>query len=231
MTQRVQHEWARLLKGIHEEVNSLLLSQYVFRTVQEIIRHNTRLHKYPGLFVRWTCTVYGATTTIAVRRLAGPSYDKHDVSLVRLLDLMMRDAGELWNHFDRYFRPDLLTAHSKAAMRASNDDKQCRIEACNRLIGVDRKRLLDAAKKAVHFANKRVAHKNQTVTVHTNFNDLDEAIETVKTLTEKYLLLAYEKKHDLLREINPHSKWDKIFLEPWATPDILALGLGEKPPP
>jgi hypothetical protein len=229
-TDRVQAKWAEQMVEIHKQVNALLLNRYVFRTVQEIFRQNRHLKNAPGLFSRWTQTVYGVANAIAVRRLAGQSPGRHDVSLVRLLDLMIYDAGALWKPFNRYFQNDLLAARAKVEQTYS-DERKCRVEACRRLIGMDRKRLLNAAEKAVHFADKRVAHMNPTVKIRTTFEDLDKSIETVKAITEKYLLIVREEKHDLCQEIKPHRGWDNIFLEAWATPAILALPLGEMKPP
>lgn len=227
MVLQIEVEWAQLLNDVHKEVRSLLLNRYVFRTVQEIIRHNESLH---GLFSNWTCSVYGVTNAIAVRRLAGQSHKKDDVNLDRLLRLMSSQPDELWQRFDQYF-PDEYSVHRDAARQSSHDDTKCQVEACRRMISEDRKKLTRAVEKTLPFASKRAAHNNPAVPVHTDFDNLDEAIDTVKTLTEKYLLIVLETKHDLRKDIEPHKGWDKIFLEPWATPEILALPLGDTVPP
>ncbi|OAI44354.1 hypothetical protein AYO43_09240 [Nitrospira sp. SCGC AG-212-E16] len=229
-TDRVQMQWAQVLRDIHEQVNALLLNRHIFRTVQEIFRHNRHLKYPPGLFSRWTQTVYGVANAIAVRRLAGQSPGKNDVSLIRLLDLMIPDADVLWKLFERHYRTESIAALAKVKA-SSFDERHSHLAACKRLIGEDRKRLLKVAEKAVHFADKRAAHMNPTVKVRTTFGDLDESIETVKTITEKYLLLVHDEKHNLCEEMRPQSGWEKLFLEPWATQAILDLPLGDMTPP
>ena len=106
--------------------------------------------------------------------------------------------------------------------------------ACKYLLGEDQKRLIDAAAKAVHFANKRVAHRNRKAQVATKFSDLDKAIDVVKDVTNKYLLLIYNKPHDIHQEmlrLKLPERWDQVFLETWATPETLAMRLGERLPP
>ncbi len=103
-----------------------------------------------------------------------------------------------------------------------------------RLVGRDRSSLINAAEKANQFASKRVAHNNPSAEVRTKFRDLDQAIDTVKELAEKYFLLIYEERGDLLRvmvERKLPKGWDAIFLEPWTTEDVLAEKLGEMEPP
>ena len=114
--------------------------------------------------------------------------------------------------------------------------------------------LISVAQKAVHFASKRVAHSVPDVPVGATFFDLDDAIDTVRTITEKYTRLLFEKRlrelerqptdslyvrqlseHiDLLEEMKRRklSKgWDEIFLEAWASREDIERPLGEMRPP
>jgi hypothetical protein len=72
--------------------------------------------------------------------------------------------------------------------------------ACKKLVAEDRKKLISIADKTVHFANKRVAHSVPDVPVSTTFNDLDDAIDAVERITEKYTQLFFSKR---LRELEP----------------------------
>jgi hypothetical protein len=121
------------------------------------------------------------------------------VSLVGVLNSLIRDPADLWESFQEQYPADVERAH---AMPEANTPPHTdpKISVCKRLIGEDRARLISAAKKAVHFASKRVAHSVPDVPVSTTFSDLDEAIETLKTLTEKYTRLFLEKT---LRELEP----------------------------
>jgi hypothetical protein len=126
-------------------------------------------------------------------------------------------------------------------------------------LGEDRKVVINAAEKASQFASKRAAHSAPKVEVHTTFSDLDNAIDVVKKITEKYtlivggvrrqsvdelhragastvnpMLVQMDKTIDLLEEMKRRKLpegWDAIFLEPWATPEIIGLPLGETEAP
>ena len=222
-------DWAVPLQSIRKEIITLLFNRYIFRTIQEITRRNRRLLNAPGPFTQWTQILYAVTNGVAVRRLSSQSHKKDDVSFIRLLDMIIPHAVVLYGQLEHHF-PDDLNDPSKQ----KDDDRQGEIDVCKRLIGEDRKILLKATEKTVHFASKRVAHHNTGVPVRTTFADLDHAIDTLKTLAEKYVSLIFDEKKDLYQEMiqtKLRKDWDAIFLEPWATREMLALRLGEMVPP
>lgn len=252
---------AALIRDIREEVIGLLFNRYVFRTHQEIVRQNSHLQEQPyDVFARWAQLVYAQANAMGVRRLAGASPEESDVSLVRLLDMLIRNPGPLWSAFERHFETDAARVSAKILAEQGRLTTGWEVSACKRLLGEDRKVLMVAAEEANQFANKRVAHLAPGAEVTTKFSDLDEAIDALKKITEKYTLLvsamgrrrleplhhaglptaylelARLEKHnpDLLEEMKTRKLpkgWDSIFLEPWATPQILALPLGEMTPP
>jgi hypothetical protein len=249
----------RLLRGIHEEMIGLLFNRYVFRTHQEIVRLNPRLQGNPrSLFSRWAQIVYVVANAMGVRRLASASYQDGDVNLVRFLDMLIRDPGRLWEFFAHHYAADAAHARDKVLKGAGGLAAGWEISACRRLLSADRKTAINVAEKTNRFASKRAAHSAPNVGVRTTFSDLDEAIDVLKILTEKYtLLVSSEKrerlkplhraghptiypilmqmeKHDLLEEMKSRKLrkgWDSIFLEAWAMPAIIALPLGDTPPP
>ena len=103
-----------------------------------------------------------------------------------------------------------------------------------RLLGAERAQLLRQCKKAIGFASRRAAHRNPFAQVRTKFRDLDQAIDAIRLTTEKFTLLLYDEPHDLFAEMLSRKilpGWDEIFLDPWATKEILALPLGMMEPP
>jgi hypothetical protein len=249
---------ANLMRHIREEVIGLLFNQYVFRTHQEIVRRNPWLQGRPrSIFHEWGWGVYGVANSIGVRRLASERCRDGDVNLVRLLDILIKYPGPLWECFERHHPKDAARARGesrKKGRRASDVD----ILAYKRLLGEDRKASINAAEKTNWFASKRVAHSVPAAEVSTKFSDLDEAIDVLTKLTEKYTFfvlsmrmesleavhdagksteyrwLAQLKERDLLAEMKSAKLpegWDSIFLEPWATPEIIAQSLGDMPPP
>jgi hypothetical protein len=249
-----------LLRNIREEVIGLLFNRHVFRTHQEIARRNPRLQGRPlSVFGEWVQVVYAQAAAVGVRRVAGQSPEDGDISLVGLLDGLIRDSNGLWETFLQHYPED--AAKTRQALESKSPlQTGWELLACKRLVAEDRRKLISIADKTVHFANKRVAHSVPDVPVSTTFNDLDDAIDAVKRITEKYTQLFFSKR---LRELealhhagednglygyvlqlskNPglldemkkrklSSGWDEVFLESWATLEDIGLPLGESRPP
>ena len=247
---------AAALRNIREEVIGLLFNRYVFRTHQEIVRLNPKLQGRPrSLFSEWAQAVYAQAAAAGVRRLAGQDPEQADVNLVGFLESLIRDPKGLWEPFLQHFPEDAARAREKEGPLQSDWE----VSACKRLLGEDRRALIAVARETVHFASKRVAHGVPDVPVDTRFSDLDEAIEMLKTMTEKYTRLLFAKK---LRELEPlhragqptdylyilqlsnhidlleemkrrklQNGWNDIFLEPWASREDIERPLGEFEPP
>src|SRR5262249_13618607 len=108
------------------------------------------------------------------------------------------------------------------------------LNASRRILGDERTSLLRHCRRAVEFANSRAAHSNPAVLVHTRFRELDQAIDYIRTIVEKLILLLYDEPRDLFEEMRSRKLqpgWDEIFLESWATKETLSLSLGELDPP
>jgi len=196
---------------------------------------------------------------LGVRRLASESYQDADVNLVKLLDMLIRHPGGLWDCFLRYFPDDAARARAEILKKEGQLPSGWGLLACKRLIGADRSAVINAAEKANRFVSKRAAHSVPDVPVSTTFSDLDDAIDLIQKVTEKYTLLVcaerrqdlealhragaptvypvlvqMQKNIDLLEEMKRRKLpegWDSSFLEPWAKPEVIALPLGETPPP
>jgi hypothetical protein len=251
---------SRLLRDIREEVIDLLFNRHVFRTHQEIVRLNPRLQGRPrSIFAEWAWVVYAVANAMGVRRLASHTYQDSDLNLVRLLDMFIRDPVGFWSCFERHYPQDAAQARAEVLRKAGGLEEGWEILACKRLLSEDRKALINAAEKANRFASKRAAHSVPDAAVSTTFSDLDDAIDTLKRITEKYtvlvscqkrellepahlagtptvypLLTELEKGRDLLEEMKSRKLpegWDSIFLEPWASSSTIARPLGETPPP
>lgn len=251
---------AKLLADVREEVIGLLFNRHVFRTHQEVVRLNPRLQGDPRItFCRWAEVVYAQANAVGVRRIASQTYADGDVNLVRLLDMLIGDPGRLWECFQRHYPADAARARAETLKKRGSLTAGWEILACRRLLSEDRRAVIAVAQESNHFASKRVAHSVPDVPVSTTFSDLDGAIDIVRGITEKYTLLVcaagcleleplhragkptvypmlvqIEKNIDLLEEMKRRrltKGWDSIFLEAWATPEVIARPLGETPPP
>jgi hypothetical protein len=183
-----------LLRNTREEVIGLLFNRHIFRTQREIARRNPRLQGRPlRIFSEWAQVVYAQAAAVGVRRVAAQRPEDGDVSLVRFLDGLIRDSNGLREALLQHYPED--AAKARQALH-SNGPLQTGWEflACKRLIGEDRRELISIADKTAHFANKRVAHSIPDEPVRVTFNDLDDAIDAVKRITEKYTQLFFSKK-------------------------------------
>jgi hypothetical protein len=245
----------QLAQYIRLEVVGLLTHQYIFRTHQEIVRRNTNLQGLKAItFARWAQAVYVSASSLAIRRLVSHRYEADDVSLIRLIDMLKSDPTGLWGYFEKVCPSEASNARAAVLGKGTQElTPELELSACRRILSEDRKILIKTAEKANQFASKRVAHNSPDVQVRTTFSDLDAAIEAVKTLAERYVRIAYHEAVDKMGRSHPFSVllaraasrdlrdemkehlpkgWDAIFLIPWATPETLALPLGEmKPPP
>lgn len=61
---------------------------------------------------------------------------------------------------------------------------------------------INAAEKANRFASKRAAHSVPEEPVSTTFSDLDEAIDTLKKLAEKYTRLILAERREELEPLH-----------------------------
>ena len=252
---------ADLLGNIREEVIGLLFNRHVFRTHQEIVRLNPRLQGRPrSMFSEWAQVVYAQAAAVGVRRLAGQDPEVGDVNLVGLLQLLIRDPSGLWECFVEHFQEDAARAQG-ILEKEGHLPIGWQVSACKRLLGEDRGALISVAQRAIHFASKRVAHSVPDFPVQTTFDDLDQAIDTLKGLTERYTRLFFGKRlgeleplhragkdnglygyvlqlsethRDLLDEMKRRKLqdgWKEIFLEPWASREDIERPLGEMRPP
>lgn len=251
---------ASLIREIREEVIGLLFNRHVFRTHQEIVRLNPRLQGRPrSIFSEWAWVLYAVTNAVGVRRLASDTYQDGDVNLVRLLNMFIREPGRLWESFQCHYPQEVARARAEILSKTGRLPPDWESLACKRLLGEDRKAVISAAEKASRFASKRAAHSVPKVEVHTTFSDLDDAIDIVRKITEKYALLVLAERRESLEELHRSGAptvysmfvqaqknidlleemkrrklpdgWDSIFLEAWAEPEVIARPLGETKPP
>lgn len=186
----VENEAAKLLRDIREEVIGLLFNRYVFRTHQEIVRQNPRLQGRPrSIFAEWGWIVYAVANAIGVRRVASSTHEDSDVNLVRLLNMLIRNPAGLRPCFEECYPDDAASARAALQAKTGNLESGWEVDAGKRLLGEDRKRLINAAEKVSWFASKRAAHSAPDAEVRTKFSDLDQAIDMLVQLSEKYTRL------------------------------------------
>jgi hypothetical protein len=102
------------------------------------------------------------------------------------------------------------------------------------------------------FASKRIAHHVPDAAVRTTFDQLDSAIDTLTEITERcnrvYCLALLEQvapdstqarllQLEAARNLDSEAKrrlpvgWERVFLIPWATEEMISHPLGDLKPP
>ena len=206
--------WAKLIREIATDTASLLLNRYIFRQGQEVVRRNRKLH---GEFNSWMQVNYVTAASSGIRRHLLPKKKDGDVSLVRLLDEMIQ-APHAYTREDflSYYRPRGWT--EMANQWFDNFGGRSGDHLSKSILSTDRKEFIRKGSRVQDFATARVAHLLLRPKPKATYNDLDDALDCLEKLTEKYLLMFGNTSRLLqaeLRKLNP--KWGEIFLHPWAT--------------
>ena len=110
------------------------------------------------------------------------------MSLVRLLDEMIQAPQE-------YSREDFLSYYRPLGWTAEMDRKFHEFAGrggdhlSRRILGADRAEFVRKAMKIQDFATSRIAHLLLKPTPRATYNELDDALDCLERLTEKYLLM------------------------------------------
>jgi len=161
-------------------------------------------------------TNYFTALAIGIRRQAFPQKRSRDVSIVALLDEMIRTPEE-------YRRDDFLGYYVPLGMR---EEMNVRFDdfageggeyLCRRMLGADRSAFVKKAERIVQFADA-LAHLSDGEGQSASYNDLDNALDALEVLVEKYQLLFGNRGRILDREITVlPGNWRDAFGHPWAT--------------
>jgi hypothetical protein len=242
-----------LINEIREQVVQICINRYIFRVHQEIIRRNPALLDRPRhVFGDWARTVYVAAATSAIRRLSSGSGEDGDVSLVRLIDDLIRNPGHLWPYLVREYPNETAAVHAEMIAKNGSLPEGWELGASTKVLGIQRALVIRTSDDVNRFASKRIAHHVPAVAVSTTFDQLDSAIDTATKITEVcnrvYCLAllgqlptgdsrAHLLQLEAARNLDSEAKrrlpagWERVFLIPWATEEIISHPLGDLKPP
>jgi len=205
-------EWLDIIAG---QVTELLINDYVFSEVQQVIRANQKLQHSESIFFEWMGSVFAHSAAVGVRRQA--DLDDRSVSLHRLL-------VELQNY------PHLITReyHRNLFKNSPARIQQLVDTAYDNYVGPGHTKLdpariqkdidlLSAASKRIHhYTNRIVAHYHQRGLGQPapTFHDLSNCLLEMEELVLKYSeLMKGEAKTTLLPTFV--YDWKSIFRIPW----------------
>jgi excisionase family DNA binding protein len=205
-------KWTLLLKVICREVRSLLMSSKVFWEVQRILEDNEKALSH-GLFNNWMATNYGVSTAIGIRRQL--DRDARSVSLKGLLSDILKGVARNPDLLSRStfllnYRPELRD------LAQSEFDKlvgsgEARVQTTYVLKDLDR---LAAVTNGVHrYTDKRIAHRDLREGEKRKLGELDECLQLVAEITDRYGRLITGYRTGACPELPPG--WKAVFEVAW----------------
>lgn len=217
MDQRFE-KWERWLETIREEVMDLVRSKHIFWKLGDIVKNNPKIQK-PNSFYKFAGDTYVAYSVMSVRRQIKYSKCKQSISFVGLLKEIIQTPCVL-------SRERFVALYGKdAQFEANHDFAQFTqeytdyIDPC--LVHQDLHKLKELGNKVEEFADRQIAHYDKRPAKKVpSFGELDDCIDFLAELTEKYWFLF--KSVDIRDDWVPtpvEDHWEEIFRQPWIPPD------------
>lgn len=205
-------KWEDWLEIIHEDIRELLVREYIFKGVQDIIKSNPKIHK-PSSFYDWLGIVHSVDNSIGIRRqLDG---NKKSVSFTRLLTEIIKEPEVLSRerfvglYSDKEYRQDF--AHRDFDDFSGEGNYFINQES----VKTDLKNLLESGKEIKEFANKRVAHRSEnSPSEPVTDTKVIACLDLLENLLIKYELLFHAVTYDGILPAWQYD-WKEIFREPW----------------
>jgi hypothetical protein len=219
------HEWQDRFAKISSDVGNLLLGRHIFRESQAVIVNNPNLR---GIFIKWMRINYANSTALGIRRAVDT--DQRTISLANVLRSMIAHPDVVARRivlseiiykpprrFRKRYEPsgirdteavflnhryDLLAGEGSEIL-----DK--------RLIGRDLTHLQRKAANVERFATKRLAHYDEEPSLRTTYTEIDEALDVLDSLVEKYSALFGISWRSGTTFDALFPGWKEVFENPW----------------
>lgn len=206
-------KWKKWIETIHNEVVELVTNQHDFWKIQGMIKQNPNIQK-PNSFFRFVGQTYYDYGVIAVRRQI--KYDTQSISFVRLLKEIIENPHlASREQFVNLYRADMEDEADQIFDEQFPGGCPDHIDPIT--VQQDMDELEKHGGKLEEFADRRVAHHDRrTPKTIPTYSELDAAIDCLKRLTRKYVLL-FEAKDlgDNLVARFIEDYWEEIFSQPW----------------
>lgn len=204
-------KWQRWRKQIESELIHLLGSRQIYKTYGEMVMNNEAVQKGGPLFHNWIVDNYVTFVAMSIRRQADTDDDV--VSLARLI-ADIRDNPESLTREGHVFRYKNMPLGLGPGIGDQTFTENAGAgEHIDPLFAdKDLEKLKQASRKVNLLANRTIAHKSRKAVPKLTFNDVDEAIEAIKEIAQKYILLL-TAGHNVLEPVM--DDWQEIFTKKW----------------
>jgi hypothetical protein len=204
-------KWLKWLKVIHDEVQDLVTSKYIFWEVQNIIKTNRRIHR-PSALYSYLGNTYVSHAVMGVRRQL--KVDNQSISFAHLLEEIVDSPQTL----SRGYYVGLYKGSGAENLAEEHFDKfsgTSHVHVCPHMVCNDLAQIKDVARRCEDFADRRVAHRDKRdLEVLPTFDALDRCIEVLDKLYVKYYLVFHAQDMGSLKPMD-HNDWKAVFHEPW----------------
>ncbi len=229
-------EW---MKKIGNEVDRLIIDQYVYWEVQKIVDTNPKVKK-PSSFYDMVSYSYAMACVMGIRRLVDDHEDA--VSFVTLIDKLGKNRSvfcrkwyvSLWgdspgaSHSVENIKPEareavikLMDEHVRSQHFARANEHFDRYSKPGEdlldleKLDEDTRKMVETAQKIQDYADRRVAHhdRNDPSNIPT-YKELDDCIELLEKMCIKYNLLIKASSPSKLLPTWQYD-WKEIFYHPW----------------
>lgn len=214
MDQRLK-KWEKWLETIRYEVMDLVRSKHIFWKLGDVVKNNPKIQK-PNSFYKFVGETYFAYAAMGIRRQIKPHKDS--ISFTGLLQEIVKTPYILSRErfVTLYERDSQYEANHDFGQFAREDAEHINPD----VVQQDLDQLKTLGDEVITLTDKQIAHYDkQPVKKVPSFGELDDCIDFLAELTEKYwLLFKAEALVDLLvMPIVDH--WEEIFRQPWIPPN------------
>jgi hypothetical protein len=219
MQKTIDERRSRLIEWIEiitKDLQDLLLDQFIFRELQEIVQQNPQFARSPGLFTQWMASGFAQATAVGIRRHA--KKDDSSISLMRFL-VKVKNSPEL---ITRQYYTGLYREIDAPIHIGQNDFDDIAGAGNDRLPISLIEQHIDDLQRSVHavekYVDKRIAHYDIKAPVGPppTFGDLSAALATMERLVILYTRLLTGKGYSRLLPTIQFD-WTSIFRFTWIT--------------
>lgn len=204
-------KWNRWIEQIEGELVHLLASRKIYMGYGNMVRANKTVQSDGVTFHNWVVDNYVTFVSMAIRRQLDT--DSDSISLARLVTDIKNNPESMAraNHVAFYTKMPFGIGNAQGN-QAFTEHAGAGEHIDPAIAEADLVKLQEASRAVELLANRRIAHKSTRSTPTITFDDVDECIETIKVIAQKYILLL-SAAHNLLEPTMPD--WQNVFLRKW----------------
>ncbi len=210
-------KWLKWIGAIENDMIQVLSSRQFYKEYGRIVSSNNSINTEGSLFHRWVIDNYVTYVAMAIRRQLD---DYNDViSLKRLVQDIANNPNDISRseHVKLFSSlPPLVDGNTQG--NQSFDKLAGSGQYFDPQIAVDDLSLLENDGISImQLVNRKFAHNSKNQSPIMTFDDVDEVIETLKSLVQKYMLLI-TATHSTLEPVIGQD-WQDIFTKAWINLD------------